>query len=84
MAVLSAFPLAVLANVFRLTLIILAAEAFGQKAGDYVHESSLFSLAPYLPAFAGMFLLGWLLREDRRPAVTEEPLPMAAAEQKPV
>jgi exosortase len=82
LAVIAAFPLAVVANVFRLTLIILAAEAFGQKAGNYVHENTLFSLAPYLPAFAGMFALGWLLREDRRPARGEEPLPVAAAEQR--
>ena len=61
-----AFPLAVLANVFRLTLIVLAAEAFGQSAGDYVHESTLFSLAPYIPSIGGMLFLGWCLREDKR------------------
>ena len=81
-AVMAAFPLAVVANVFRLTLIIVAAEAFGQKAGDYVHENNLFSLAPYAPAFAGMFLLGWLLREDRRSTGGEEPLTVAAMEQR--
>lgn len=81
LAVVAAFPLAVVANVFRLTLIILAAEAFGQKAGDYVHESSIFSLAPYVPAFAGLFLLGWLLREDRRAAKPQEPLPLKGVEQ---
>jgi exosortase len=62
----SAFPLAVLANVFRLTLIVLAAEAFGQSAGNYVHESSLFSLVPYIPAIGGMLFLGWWLREDKK------------------
>jgi exosortase len=61
----SAIPLAVAANVFRLGLIIIAAEAFGQQGGDFVHENSLFSLAPYLPAFGGLMLLGWLLREGR-------------------
>jgi len=60
----AAFPLAIVANVFRLTMIIVAAEAFGQSAGDFVHKSSLLSLLPYLPAFAGLALLGWLLRED--------------------
>lgn len=61
----SAFPLAILANVFRLTLIIIAAEAFGQSAGDYVHTSAWLSLLPYVPAFIGLAALGRLLREDR-------------------
>ena len=60
----SAFPLAILANVFRLSLIIIAAEAFGQSAGDYVHNSSWLSLLPYVPAFIGLAALGRLLRED--------------------
>lgn len=81
LAVVAAFPLAVVANVFRLTLIILAAEAFGQKAGDYVHKNFVFSLAPYVPAFAGLFLLGWLLREDRQAPKRQEMLPMKGAEQ---
>ena len=66
----AAFPLAVLGNVVRLLAIILAAEAFGQKAGNYVHESSVLSLLPYLPALAGILGLGRLLRD--RPA---EPAP---------
>jgi exosortase len=77
-----AFPLAVVANVFRLTLIIVAAEAFGQKAGNFVHENSLFSLAPYVPAIGGMLLLGWWLREDRVRQVWKEPLPVGRVEQK--
>lgn len=62
----SAIPLAVVANVFRLTLIVLAAEAFGQGAGNYVHESSVFGLLPYIPSIGGMLLLGWWLGEDRK------------------
>lgn len=62
----AAIPLAVIANVFRLTLIVLAAEAFGQGAGNYVHESSAFSLVPYVPAIGGMLLLGWWISEDRK------------------
>ena len=62
----SAIPLAVVANVFRLTLIVLAAEAFGQRAGNYVHESSVFGLVPYIPSIGGMLLLGWWLGEDRK------------------
>ena len=57
------FPLAIVANVFRLTTIILAAEAFGQEAGNYVHESSFLSLLPYIPAIIGVVIAAKLLRE---------------------
>jgi len=57
----AAVPLAVAANVLRLLCIIIAADAFGQKAGNAVHESAWLSLLPYVPAIAGVFLLGrWL------------------------
>ena len=79
----AAFPLAVIANVFRLTLIIVAAEAFGRKAGNFVHENSLFSLAPYVPSIGGMLLLGWWLREDRRPRQREEIPVVEAVAQEP-
>ena len=63
----SAFPLAVLGNVLRLTTIIVAAEGFGKEAGQYVHESFWFSLLPYAPPIAGLLLLGrWL--QTGRPA----------------
>lgn len=78
----AAFPLAVVANVFRLTLIVLAAEAFGQEAGNYVHESTLFSLAPYLPSIGGMLLLGWWLREDKQPRHADDAVLLARVEQK--
>jgi exosortase len=69
-----AFPLAVLANVVRLCMIIIAAEAFGQSAGNYVHESGLLSMLPYVPAVGGVLLLGhWLKgkRPNREPQVAE-------------
>ena len=66
LVVAAAIPLAVAANVFRLTLIVLAAEAFGQSAGNYVHESSVFGLVPYIPSIGGMLLLGWWISEDRK------------------
>jgi len=79
----AAFPLAVLANVFRLTLIVLAAEAFGQKAGSFVHDNSIFSLAPYIPAIGGMLLLGWWLREDKKQRKkADEPVILRGTEQK--
>ncbi len=58
----STVPLALLGNIIRLMAIILAAEVSGQSAGDYVHESSIFSLLPYLPAIAGMLVLGRALQ----------------------
>jgi exosortase len=62
----SAVPLAVFGNVVRMLTIIVAAEMGGQKAGSYVHEGGPFgilSLLPYVAAFAGLLLLGYLLRE---------------------
>jgi exosortase len=62
----SAFPLAVLGNLMRMLLIIVAAEIGGQSAGSYVHESTVISLVPYLPTIIGILLLGrWL---EERPA----------------
>lgn len=64
----SAFPLAVIGNTLRLMLIVLAGEFFGQEAGSYVHDSTWFSLLPYVPAILGLILLGrWL---ERRTAAT--------------
>lgn len=61
--VMSAFPLAVIGNTLRLMMIVLAGEMFGQKAGNYVHESPWFSLLPYVPAILGLILLArWLER----------------------
>ncbi|MBI3878210.1 MAG: exosortase/archaeosortase family protein [Verrucomicrobia bacterium] len=67
----SAFPLAIAANVLRLLCIVIAADAFGQSAGNYVHQNTWLSLLPYLPALAGLFLIGRWLREDSRPAGKE-------------
>jgi exosortase len=69
----TAIPMAVAANVCRLSLIIIAAETFSPEAGNYVHDSGFLSLVPYIPAFGGMLLLGWWLREDRRPRAARTP-----------
>ncbi|MBM3834890.1 MAG: exosortase/archaeosortase family protein [Verrucomicrobia bacterium] len=60
--ILAAFPLAVAGNVFRLTTIIVAAEAFGRGAGDFVHE--WLGILPYIPAIAGILIVGRFLREE--------------------
>ena len=47
--------------------IIIAAEIWGQEAGNYVHEggpAGIISLLPYVAAFVGLILLGRLLGED--------------------
>ena len=72
----SAVPFAVVANVTRLSSIIIASEAFGVGAGQWVHNSGVVSMLPYIPAIGGMFLLGHLLsRRWNRPAPSlNEPL----------
>jgi exosortase len=57
----SAVPFAVLGNLLRVLMIILAAETGGQEAGNRMHESWPFSLVPYVPALAGLLALGYLL-----------------------
>ncbi len=63
----SALPLAVIGNTFRMLVIVLAAEFGGQGAGNRAHESTLWSLLPYVPAIVGLMLLGrWLERFEER------------------
>ncbi|MBI3417292.1 MAG: exosortase/archaeosortase family protein [Verrucomicrobia bacterium] len=65
---LSGFPLALVYNLCRLLSIIIAADAFGQNAGNYVHEK--LGLLPYVPVIACLLALSFLLREQRAPAAT--------------
>lgn len=78
----SAFPLAVAANVVRLTAIIIAAEAFGQEAGNFVHHNFWLSLLPYVPAIGGIFFVGYWLRRNKVPRVTVQQSLLSGAEQK--
>lgn len=56
-----ALPLAVLGNTFRLLIIVLAGEFGGQQMGNSAHDSTFFSMLPYVPAIVGLALLGrWL------------------------
>jgi len=62
----SAVPLAVFGNVVRMLTIIIAAEIGGQECGKWVHDGGpggVLTLLPYVPAFAGLLLLGHWLRE---------------------
>ena len=76
----AAFPLAVVANVFRLSTIVVAAEAFGQKAGNFVHENSILSLLPYVPSIIGILVLGKFLAEKPPEPKTESPGILATPE----
>lgn len=59
----SAVPFAVLGNLLRMLLIIVTAAIAGQQAGNFVHENTLISLVPYVPAILGLLLAGrWLGR----------------------
>ncbi len=56
-----ALPLSVLGNFLRLFCIVIAAEIGGQPWGDYIHESSVFSMIPYIPAIGGLIYVSrWL------------------------
>lgn len=62
----SAAPLALIGNTFRMLIIVFAAEFGGQKAGSAAHDHWFWSLLPYVPAMAGLLLIGrWL--EKRTP-----------------
>jgi exosortase len=58
-----AFPFAILGNLLRMLLIIIAAEIGGQQWGNYVHESTIVSLLPYIPVFLGLLFVGWWLEK---------------------
>ncbi len=60
-----ALPFAVLGNLTRMLLIVVAAEIGGQKWGDFVHGNAVCSLIPYVPALIGFLLVGrWLEKHD--------------------
>jgi exosortase len=62
-----ALPLSILGNFTRLMCVIFAAEIGGQGTGDFVHENWFFSLVPYLPAIAGLLLVGRWLEKRSKP-----------------
>ncbi len=56
-----ALPLAVAGNVLRLVTIIVASEAFGRRAGEFVHE--WFGFVTFALAMGGLLVVGHWLRE---------------------
>ena len=58
-------PFAVLGNLLRMLLIIIAAEMGGERWGNYVHESTIIGLLPYIPVFLGLLFIGrWLEKKS--------------------
>jgi len=72
----STIPLAIIANLIRLSLIIGTGEFFGQATGDYVHESGFWSVVPYVVAIAGiLFVNDWLERRpEKSPSLSPTPV----------
>jgi exosortase len=65
----AAFPLAVIGNAIRLLAIVVAADWLGREWGDYIHESPVFSMLPYVPVFFGLIWVGrWLAPKSKSPA----------------
>ena len=63
-----------LGNVVRLTCIVVAAEAFGQTAGQFVHD--WFGFLTFALALVVLFTVGHWLREPEPPR--PEPVPQSA------
>lgn len=72
----SAFPLAVIGNVVRLLVIIIAASIWDQDAGNRVHDGNgiyvIFKFLPYVPAILALIYMERLLKEEELPVKGEE------------
>jgi exosortase len=67
----SALPLAVLANVMRITTVIIVGDLFGQEKGVMIEQK--FGFVTFAIAIGGMMAIGWLLREkSAQPAPVKE------------
>ena len=69
-------PLALACNVLRLTCIVIAAESFGQSAGNFVHEK--LGLIFYVPGFIALIFLGNWLEKRQAKQVRQGALQAAA------
>ena len=81
--ILAGIPLAILANMSRLLGLIIISEAFGQEVGMKAHDSTWFSLVPYVPAIVGVVLLGHWLREQSPGSDVERPALESSAQLQP-
>lgn len=87
----SAVPLAVLGNLLRMLMIVIAAEMGGQEWGNYIHDNLIsiagnkipvpFNLVPYIPAILGLFMLAHFLEGKRKKSGTNSQKPDSAKTQ---
>jgi exosortase len=63
----SAVPLAVAGNVLRLLVVIIASKAVNKDFGMKVHDNTITSLLPYVPAVLALLWLGSLLEKKNPP-----------------
>jgi exosortase/archaeosortase family protein len=63
-----AVPLAVAGNVLRLLVVIIASKAVNEKFGKSVHDNTISSLLPYVPAVLILLWLGSLLEKKNPPS----------------
>lgn len=78
--IVSAGPLALIGNTFRMLIIVFAAEfGGGQEAGAAAHDHWFWSLLPYVPAIGGLILIGrWLERQDQSEVPGAKPVAAVA------
>ncbi|MCW5558976.1 MAG: archaeosortase/exosortase family protein, partial [Verrucomicrobiae bacterium] len=75
----SSVPFALIGNILRLVVVFVVGEALGEDAGKMIETK--FGFITYLGALAGLFCLGWFLREPGPPAAP--PAPAAPREPAP-
>lgn len=70
--ILSSAPLAVIGNTLRLLVVVITAEFWGKEAGLRVHDNTVLSLVPYVPAIVGLMLIGrWLENMSQQTAPSQ-------------
>ena len=74
--ILAAFPLAILGNVIRLSVTIIVAEAYGQKAGSMIETK--FGFITYLLALVLLLWISHLLRPPNSDPPLQTPAPQPA------
>ena len=73
-----ALPLAVLANIMRITTVIIVGDIWTQKAGVMIEQK--FGFVTFAIAMLGLMAIGWLIREkEPKPVKKEEPVLEGAA-----
>ena len=70
-----AAPLAVAGNVLRLLIVVITASFWGQHAGNWIHDNTITSLLPYVPAMLTLFWLGGLLEKKVAVVAPAEEVP---------